>query len=116
MPDNEHLIIAVKSSPVKKPEETGAALPVKDLFVGIPRRPYVKLTCLVTCQVVPYVKYNLNYFRFNGTHVEDRRNPTALATTFEFWAMTSQSFNPTEILLVVKNKNIAVKFQKYKIQ
>ena len=84
MPDNEPLIIAVKSSPVKKPEETGAALPVKDLLVGIPKRTYVELTCLVTCQVVPYVKYNLNYFRFNGTHVEDRRNPTALATTFEF--------------------------------
>ena len=32
LPDNEHLIIAVKSSPVKKPEETGAGLSVKDLF------------------------------------------------------------------------------------
>ena len=32
---NEHLIITVKSSPVKKTEETGAGLPVKDLFDGI---------------------------------------------------------------------------------
>ena len=59
--DNEHLIITVKSSPVKKSEETGAALPVKDLFDGIPKRTYVELNCLVTYQVVPYVKYNLDF-------------------------------------------------------
>ena len=90
MPDNEHLIIAVKSSPVKKPEETGAALPAKDLFVGIPRRTYVELTCLVTYQEVPYVKYNLNYFCYDGRQGEDRRNPIASRAAFKVSAMTSQ--------------------------
>ena len=39
--DNEHLIITVKSSPVKKTEETGAGLPVKDLFVRIQMQTHV---------------------------------------------------------------------------
>ena len=64
--DNEHLIITDKSSPVKKSEETGAALPVKDLFVGIQKQTYVELSCLVTYQVVPYVKYNLDFCGLNA--------------------------------------------------
>ena len=114
--DNEHLIITVKSSPVKKTEETGTGLPVKDLFGGIEEEALVEFSPAISYQEIGYVKYSLDFCGLNGTHVEDRRNPTALATTFKLWPLTSQPLNPTEILLVVKNKNIAVQFQKLKIQ
>ena len=105
MPDNEHLIIAVKSSPVKKPEETGAGLPVKDLFGGIEEEALVEFSPAISYQEIGYVKYSLDFSGLNGTHVEDRRNPTALATTFKVCLMTSQACkSPIEILLVVLDK------------
>ena len=59
--DNEHLIITVKSSPVKKTEETGAGLPVKDLFGGIQHQTLLKVSSLITYQVVGYIKYTLEF-------------------------------------------------------
>ena len=91
MPDNEHLIIAVTSSPVKKTEETGAGLPVKDLFGGIEEEALVEFSPAISYQEIGYVKYSLDFCGLNGTHVEDRRNPTALATTFKILAVTSQT-------------------------
>ena len=114
--DNEHLIITVKSSPVKKTEETGAGLPVKDLFGGIEEEALVEFSPAISYQEIGYVKYSLDFCGLNDIQAENRRKPTALQTAFKFWAVTSQYLNPTEILLVVKNKNIAVKFQKLKIQ
>ena len=102
--DNDHLIITVKSSPVKKTEETGAGLPVKDLFGGIEEEALVEFSSAISYQEIGYVKYSLDFCGLNGTHVEDRRNPTALATTLKVCLMTSQSLNPIEILLVVKKQ------------
>ena len=84
MPDNEHLIIAVKSSPVKKTEETGADLPVKDLFDGIQKWTLVELSPAISYQVIGYVKYTLDFCGFNAIQAENRRKPTALETAFEF--------------------------------
>ena len=73
--DNENLIITDKSSPVKESEETGASLPVKDLFVGIQKQTYVELSCLITSQVVGHVKYTLDFCGLNATQVGNRRKP-----------------------------------------
>ena len=82
--DNEHLIITVKSSPVKKTEETGAGLPVKDLSGGIEEEALVEFSPAICYQEISYVKYSLDFCGLNAAMLEDRRNPTALATTFEF--------------------------------
>ena len=94
--DNEHLIITVKSSPVKKTEETGAGLPVKDLFGGIEEEALVEFSPAISYQKIGYVKYTLDFCGLNADKHEDRRNPTALDTAFKFSAMTSQALNPTE--------------------
>ena len=98
---NQHFIITAQSSPVKKSEETGAALPVKDLFPGIPKQSYVEISCLVTYQVVGYVKYTLEFCGLNAMQAGNRHKPTALLADFKILLMTSQALNPTEILLVV---------------
>ena len=113
---NGHLIISDTSSPVKKIQETGASLPVKELFDGIYKEALVKFSPAISYQEIGYVKYNLEFCGSNAGKLENRRKPTALKTAFKFWAMTSQALNPIEILLVDKNKNITVKIQKYKIQ
>ena len=86
MPDNEHLIIAVKSSPVKKPEETGAALPVKDLFDRTQRKAPVELSSAISYQVIGYVEYNLEFSGLNAIQAGNRHKPTALATTFKLFS------------------------------
>ena len=87
------------SSPVKKSEETGAALPVKDLFVGIQKQTYVELSCLITSQVVGHVKYTLDFCGLNAIQAGNRRKPTALQTAFKISAMTSQTLYPIESCL-----------------
>ena len=99
--DNEHLIITVKSSPVKKTEETGAGLPVKDLFGGIEEEALVEFSPAISYQIIDYVEYILEFAGLNAMHGEDRRNQTALETAFKFWAMTSQALSTIEILLDV---------------
>ena len=82
--DNEHLIITVKSSPVKKTEETGTGLPVKDLFGGIEEEVLVEFSPPISYQEIDYVKYSLDFCGLNAGTLEDRRNPTALETAFKF--------------------------------
>ena len=105
--DNEHLIITVKSSPVKKTEETGAGLPVKDLFGGIEEEALVEFSPAISYQEIGYVKYSLDFCGLNGTHVEDRRNPMALEKTFKFWEIFESYQNSTCRACQNKNKNIA---------
>ena len=69
---NKHLLIAFTSSPVKKTEETGAVLPVKDLFAGIEEEALVEFSPAISYQEIGYVKYSLDFCGLNGTHVEDR--------------------------------------------
>ena len=66
----------------------------------------MKVSPALSYQKIGYVKYNLEFCGSNADKLEDRRKPTALVTTFKFWAMTSQYLNPTEILLVVKTKTL----------
>ena len=83
-------------------------MPVKDLFAGIEEEALVKFSPAISYQEIGYVKYSLDFWGLNTGMLEDRQNPTALKRTFKLWAMTSQSLNPTESLLVHnKNKNIA---------
>ena len=105
--DNEHLIITVKSSPVKKTEETGTGLPVKDLFGGIEEEALVEFSPAISYQKTGYVKYSLDFCGLNGTHVEDRRNPTALEKTFKFWEIFESYQNSTCRAWRNKNQNIA---------
>ena len=69
---------------LKKTEETGAFLPVKDLFAGIEEEALVEFSSAISYQEIGYVKYSLDFCGLNATMLEDRRNPMALATTFEF--------------------------------
>ena len=92
--DNEHLIITVKSSPVKKTEETGAGLPVKDLFGGIEEEALVELSPAISYQEIGYVKYSLDFCGLNDIQAGNRRKPTALQTAFKTSAMTSQTLYP----------------------
>ena len=71
----------------------------------------MNLSPALSYQVIGYIKYNLEFAGLNAIQAGNRRKPTALKTAFEFWAMTSQALNPIEILLVDKNKNIAVKYR-----
>ena len=66
MPDNEHLIIAVKSSPVKNSEETGAGLPVKDLFDRIQKKAPAEVSPAISYRVIGYVEYNLEFSGLNA--------------------------------------------------
>ena len=81
-------------------EETGAALPVKDLFAGIQKMALKKVYPPVTYREACCTKYTSYFFRFDGTQGKDRRYPIALKTAFKIQAVTSHTLNPTEILLV----------------
>ena len=94
--DNEHLIITVKSSPVKKTEETGAGLPVKDLFGGIEEEALVEFSPAISYQIIDYVEYNLEFAGLNAISDRNRRKPTGLQTAFKISAMTSQTLYPIE--------------------
>ena len=82
--DNEHLIITVKSSPVKKTEETGTGLPVKDLFGGIEEEALVEFSPAISYQEIGYVKYSLDFCGLNDIQAGNRCKPTALQTAFKF--------------------------------
>ena len=81
--DNEHLIITVKSSPVKKTEETGAGLPVKDLFGGIEEEALVEFSPAISYQEIGYVKYSLDFCGLNTSTLENRRKPRPSERPFE---------------------------------
>ena len=59
------------------------------------------LTPALTYRLVGYSKYTLDFCGLNAIQVGNRHKPTALATTFKVWAMTSQALSPTKILLDV---------------
>ena len=59
------------------------------------------LTPALTYRLVGYSIYTLDFCGLNAIQVGNRRKPTALATTFKVWAMTSQALSPTKILLDV---------------
>ena len=82
--ENEHLIFTVKSSPVKKTEETGTGLPVKDLFGGIEEEALVEFSPAISYQEIGYVKYSLDFCCLNDIQAGNRRKPTALQTAFKF--------------------------------
>ena len=82
--DNGHLIITVKSSPVKKTEETGAGLPVKDLFGGIEEEALVEFSPAISYQEISYVEYTLDFCGFNAMQVGNRRKPRTSERPFKF--------------------------------
>ena len=59
----------------------------------------MELSPALSYRVIGYVEYNLEFSGLNAIQAENRHKPTALATTFKVWAMTSQALSPTKILL-----------------
>ena len=84
--DNLHLIITVKSSPVKITEETGAGLPVKDLFGGIEEEALVEFGPAISYQEIGYVKYTLDFCGLNAIQAGNRRKLGPSEWPFKIWA------------------------------